>query len=264
MTTEIQQKPKSAAQSAMELAQSRTFDLTQLAGNAESLGARIVVAYGQAMRLNPDIAMCTPESRNAALYKVAALNLDCSGATGQVWLVPLKDKGILKLNVWIGVQGMLELARRSGKVRSVNVGTVREGDVFRYVPTDTANPLYHEPKSGTARIVAFWAQVELHGGGKETAVVWEDEFAALQRDGLAKSSSGPWGKFPDRMVQLVALRRALKRAPKSILPLPPQFAVDDDGVVMRQSAIGRDAGEFAAETLALTSEPDAEVSSDDA
>jgi len=266
MATEMQQaKPKSAAQQALELAKSREVDLSELAGGGDSPGMQIAVAFGQAMRTNPQIAMCTPESQVAAIYKVAALNMDCSGTTGEVWLVPIKEKDVLKLNVWVGVAGMLKLARRSGMVASVNCAAVREGDVFRYVPTDATTPLYHEPRSGTAKIIAFWAQVVLTSGAKETAVVWEDEFAELVAAGQAKtfSPAAPWHKHPAKMVELVAIRRALKRAPRSIQQLPMQVLVTDDGEVIRQPRMGRDAAEVVAETNLLTSEPDAEVSSDD-
>lgn len=271
MSTEIQQKPKSEAQKSLEMVKSREVDLSELAGASDSPGMQIAVAFGQAMRTNPQIALCTAESKMAAIYKVAALNMDCSGTTGEVWLVPINETQpdktkVLKLNVWVGVAGMLKLARRSGMVASVNCAAVREGDVFRYVPTDATTPLYHEPRSGTAKVIAFWAQVVLTSGAKETAVVWEDEFDALVAAGQAKSfsPSAPWNKHPAKMVELVAIRRALKRAPRSIQQLPMQVLVTDDGEVIRQRPqLGRDAAEVVAETNLLTSEPDAEVSSDD-
>jgi len=184
------QKTKSEAQKSLELVKSREVDLSELAGASDSPGMQIAVAFGQAMRTNPQIALCTAESKMAAIYKVAALNMDCSGTTGEVWLVPINETQpdktkVLKLNVWVGVAGMLKLARRSGMVASVNCAAVREGDVFRYVPTDATTPLYHEPRSGTAKVIAFWAQVVLTSGAKETAVVWEDEFDALVAAGQA-------------------------------------------------------------------------------
>jgi len=275
MTTEIQtqqqqgiERQKTQSELAFSDAGKHHKGLAALIDPATSPGMRIVVAYGQALRRNPQIALCTREARDAALYAVAALNLDCSGATGQVWLVPLNEtvdgKKVLKLNVWVGVAGMLELARRSGRVLSVQVNSVREGDVFRYVPTDAYTPLYHEPKSGTGRIIATWAQVVMVGGGKETAVIWRDEAEGLVATGRGKKSNGPWYDYPDRMVELAAVRRVLKKAPKSVVPQLTQMGITEAGEVTnyQRPAIGRDAAEVVAETNLLTSEPDAEVSSD--
>ena len=211
-------------------------------------GRRIILSLGQAMRTNPALSACSEESIKAAAYKCAALDLDPSGTTGEVWLVPIKGK----CEVWLGVQGMLKLARRSGQIRSINCGAVRDGDDFEFTPTNTDRPVHHVSRSGTARITAFWAQVELVSGGKLASVVFSDEFDDLASAGKAKSSKGPWYDWPDRMVQLVAIRRALKFAPKSVIQMPQQFGLADDGEVTDTPKLGRDAREVVAETLALT------------
>jgi hypothetical protein len=65
------------------------------------------------------------------------------------------------------------------------------------------------------------------------------------------------------MTALVPLRRALKRAPKSVLQLAPQwadkYALTDDGEVIQRPMLGRDASEVVAETLVLTSDQGDEV-----
>lgn len=264
---DLQVREKSPSEIAFAEAGKHHKGLAALTDPNTSPGMRIVVAYGQALRRNPQIALCTLESRDAALYTVAALNLDCSGATGQVWLVPLNEtvngKKVLKLNVWVGVAGMLELVRRSGRVLAVGVGSVREGDVFRYVKTDAETPLYHEPTNGTGRIIATWAQVIMVGGGKQTEVIWRDEAEGLVAIGRGKKSSGPWYDYPDKMIELAALRRVLKHAPKSVVPQLMQLGITESGEVTnyQRPAIGRDAAEVVAETNLLTSDQGDEVES---
>lgn len=262
MTTDIQQAPQQAmrqkqndkptgAQQLRDLAPHEGA-LNDLADVKATRGRRVILAIGQAMRANPALQECSPESVKAAAYKIAALDLDASGATGELWLVPIMGR----VEVWPGVKGLLKLARRSGEVRTITTGAVREGDVFRYVATDTNQPLHHESRSGTASITAFWAQVELVTGGKIAAVVWADEFDGLVQAGQAKdrSQKGPWYKWPDRMVQLVAVRRSLKMAPQSVIQMPQQYALADDGRVESLPSSGRSAVAFVDETLAMTSD----------
>lgn len=222
-----------------------------------SRGRRIVIAMGQAMRTNPALQNCSLESIKACAYKVAALDMDCSGVSGDVWLVPIGGK----MEVWFGVEGYRKLAYRSGLVAAVAMDTVYEGDEFRFTASDTVEPIHHEAKGLSNKVVAHWAMLELFSGRKLATVLWKKDFDALTAAGKAKGGNNPWHKFPDRMLALVPLRRVIRKGPKSLVQLPMHMMLTDDGEVVRQPRMGRDAAEVVAETNLLTSDQGDEVES---
>jgi phage RecT family recombinase len=231
------------------------YGLSNIADQAASKGERIKLAILQQARVNPRLRECNPAEIVAAAYKIAALDLDASGATGEVWIIPKGDK----VDVWLGAQGMITLAYRSGLVSLVTMGDVREGDDFAYNAADSRQPIQHTPRSGTAPLVAHWAQAVLSTGHVIAAVVFADEFPELVQAAKDRLRTGydrsPWPKHASRMIALVALRRCLKRAPKSVLQLPGRVAIDDDGVIQQAPVQqGRLADEVVAETLALTAD----------
>lgn len=249
MANEIQTQQPQQPQAIVALAAHKD-GLSHISDATVSKGERIRLAFLQAMRTTPRIRECSPAEIVAAAYRVAALDLDASGATGEVWLIPKGDK----LEVWPGVQGLIKLAYRSGQVSVVTMGTVRDGDVWEYDAADVRRPIRHVQRSGTAPIIAVWAQCVLTSGHVIAGVVLSDEFDGLvnaAKDRLGKGFGySPWAKYPDRMVALVALRRCLKRAPKSVVQMPQQVTIDDDGVLVARNQ-GRLASEVVRETQAV-------------
>lgn len=259
MTTDIQQAPQQVQPRqpvAVQALDAHSYGLTHIASKTATKGERLKLAILQQFRTNPRLMECDAAEIVAAGYKVAALDLDL--ALGEVWLIA-KGK---KCEVWPGAQGYITLAYRSGQVSLVTMGDVREGDDFEFVKSDPDNPIRHVQRSSAKPIVAQWAMVTLTNGKRIAEVVFDDEFPALLDAAKARLGSGfgysPWAKHERRMTALVPLRRALKRAPKSVLQLPPQVAeryeLTDDGEVVRRPAIGRDAREVVAETLAITAD----------
>lgn len=262
MTTEIQiqtqQPPQPRQPQAIVAMDAHNYGLTHIANKTATKGERLKLAMLQQFRINSRLLDCDPSEILAAGYKIAAMDLDL--AIGEVWLIA-KGK---KCEVWPGAQGYITLAYRSGQVALVTVGDVREGDDFEFTKSDPDNPIHHIQRSSAKPIIAQWAMVTLTNGKKIAEVVFDDEFPVLLAAAKARLRDGfgysPWAKHERRMTALVPLRRALKRAPKSVLQLPPQwadkYALTDDGEVIQRPMLGRDAGEVVAETLALTNDQD--------
>lgn len=101
-----------------------------------------------ACQKNADIALCTPASIVNAALLCAQTGLDASGTSGQVYLIPRRNKdrgGALEVNWQLGYKGMLALARRSGIIEDIDAKAVHEGDVFEVGYGPNAK-LVHEPK----------------------------------------------------------------------------------------------------------------------
>jgi len=263
MTTEIQTQPAQPPQprqpTAIVALDAHNYGLTHIANKTATKGERLKLAMLQQFRINPRLLDCDPSEILAACYKIAALDLDM--ALGEVWPIA-KGK---KCEVWPGAQGYITLAYRSGQVALVTMGDVREGDDFTFTKSDPDNPVHHVQRSSAKPVIAQWAMVTLNNGKKIAEVLYADAFPELLDAAKGRLGDGfkwsPWAKHERKMTALVPLRRALKRAPKSVLQLPPQYDLTDDGEVIQRTAIGRDAAEVVAETNLLTSDQGDEVES---
>lgn len=93
-----------------------------------------------AVRQNPDLGLCTPESFLGSVMTLAQLGLEPNTPMGHAYLIPFNrsvktERGWEKrkeCQVVIGYRGFMDLARRSGQVKRLYARPVYEGDEFRY------------------------------------------------------------------------------------------------------------------------------------
>jgi len=133
----------------------------------------------------------------------------------------------------IGFRGMIELARRSGEVKSLNAHIVYEKDQFDYtlgleeklihkpskLPTDDKGPVTH------AYFVAHFVN-----GGHHIEVMDRNELDAIR--GRSKSkNNGPWvTDFPE-MCRKTVVRRAFKYMPTSIVPARVHEIIENEDII---------------------------------
>jgi recombination protein RecT len=82
-----------------------------------------------ALRQNPELAECDPQSVLGGLMTMAQLGLRV-GVLGHGWLLPFRDWKTQqkKAQLVIGYQGLVELAYRSNKIKSLAARTVHAND----------------------------------------------------------------------------------------------------------------------------------------
>ena len=171
-------------------------------------------------RKTPALMKCAPESFYGAVLQCAALGLEPGSALGHCYLLPFgngKDKsGRPNAQLIIGYRGMIDLARRSGQIISLQAWTVHAQDTFNYQLG--LNPdIEHVPASVADRgpVTHVYAVAKLKGGGVQFEVMSRAEIEKI-RSASKAGNSGPWSSHWDEMAKKTVIRRLFKYLPVSI------------------------------------------------
>lgn len=174
---------------------------------------RATLTYAQK---NPGVFKCTRESIAKCLLDCAALGLLPDGTLGTAYLVPYKTTCTLI----IGYRGLIELARRSGQLASIEAHAVREGDEFR-CEFGLEPVLKHVPRidgSSDRPVVAVYAIAHFKDGSHHAEVMSKADVDAIRARSKA-SGNGPWVTDYAEMAKKTVVRRLMK-----YLPLTPEMA----------------------------------------
>lgn len=167
---------------------------------------------------NPALFDCSPESVLGSMMLCAQLGLE-PGPLGHAYLVPFKRQCTFVL----GYKGMIELASRSGRLRSIVARTVYEGDEFDYAYGAATDRLRHVPcppsERGKVRLYYCVARLAAPTGTVVTVLYPEDVETARKRSQLGRKNEGPWQTDYDAMARKTTVRRT-----SAYLPQSPQFA----------------------------------------
>ena len=116
-----------------------------------SIDRFIRVAFTAVLK-NPKLLDCTPESIASSFVQCASLGLE--PVQGRAHLVPYqnnkKSGRPLEMQMQVGYQGFIELARRSGDIRDVKPFVVYENDEFSMEYGD-ADSIMHKPFMGSEK-----------------------------------------------------------------------------------------------------------------
>lgn len=162
------------------------------------------------------LLQCTPQSIFKALISTSQLGLETNGPLGHAYLVPFKNKGIYEATPIIGYRGLIDLARRSGNVVSIEAHVVHEKDRFRCV-FGLETVLEHEPcwDGDPGPMKAVYAVARIKDGGTQLEVMTKDAVDKIRKRSRA-SSSGPWVTDYEEMARKTVVRRLCKYLPMSV------------------------------------------------
>ena len=170
---------------------------------------------------NPVLLQCDQRTVLQSVMTAAQLGLDPSGTLGSAYLVPYrnKKKGTFECQLIPGYRGLIDLARRSGEIESIEAHVVYEHDTFD-VEYGLEPKLTHKPHlSGEAgAVVLVYAVARLKGGARQTEVMTRAQVEAIRSRSRA-SIDGPWSTDYDEMARKTVVRRLCK-----YLPLSPELA----------------------------------------
>ena len=182
--------------------------------------ARIVMTT---LRTNPALMKADPQSLMAAVMLSAQLGLE-PGPLGHAYLVPYKRE----VTFIIGYKGIIDLARRSGEIRSIEAREVREGDLFEY-EFGLEPKLRHIPADGERGAAThYYGVAHFKDGGHYFEVLPVSEVEKYRKRSAA-GSKGPWQTDYAAMAKKTVIRRM---APYLPLSTEAAQAIDaDEGLV---------------------------------
>lgn len=183
------------------------------------------------IKTTPRLMECTSTSLLGALMLSAQTGLE-PGPLGHVYFVPRRIKGTMECQWQLGYRGIIELARRSGNLASIEAREVCEQDLFEF-RYGLDERLVHEPYMGGDRgeIVAFWGLAKFVDGGHYFLVMSKADIDMAR----ARSDSGAQGKGPWASDYAAMGRKTVVRRMMPFLPLASEQAA----VIARDEAVTR-------------------------
>jgi len=201
---------------------------------------------------NPTLRNCTPVSLIESCLQATVLGLDI-GVLGQAYIVPYNTKDGRKAQFIPGYRGLLALARRSGKLRSVHCEVVCKGDEYQR----TARSFKHEwdPFTERGEPIGVYAIFQMSDGSEQIETMNMEEIEAIRARSKA-SNVGPWVTDFKEMAKKTVLRRGLKKLDLRVEEL--ERAIEFDNIQFEETEVEikkRDAGVSALAAM-LTETPE--------
>lgn len=188
---------------------------------------------------NKQLLESTPESFIGALITATQLGLE-PGVGGMGYLIPYRNnkRGVTECQFVPGYKGLMDLARRTGKVSVITAETVHANDEFEYA-LGIDQKLRHVPAMGDrGPVVYVYAAACLYPSQKwQFRVLTRDDVEKV-RKGSKAGNFGPWKDHWEEMAKKTVLRALVKYLPSSI-EVQRVVAMDemaDAGVSQRNDA----------------------------
>lgn len=193
------------------------------------------------IRKTPKLRECDPYSFMGAVIQSAQLGLEPGGGLGHAYLIPYGKQ----CTFVPGYKGLIDLARRSGKIAGMHAFLVYPEDDFDEGVENGRAVLRHKPKRiGRERkddeMLFAVAIAEFTSGGPQWTVMerWEVEKI---RDGL-RYKSDVWRDHFGEMAKKTAVRRLCKMLPQSPELVRANEVEDQDPREQRNHRVFVDAG----------------------
>jgi recombination protein RecT len=176
------------------------------------------------LRTNPRLLACDPQSLRAALMISAQLGLEPGGPLGHAYLVPYRAE----VTFIVGYRGYIDLARRSGLVRSVYAEAVREGDEFEWT-LGLHRDIVHRPARERGEVTHVYAVATYRDGMDPDFLVLDRAKVDSFRRRSKAADDGPWVTDYEAMALKTAVRRLATWLPLSV-EMARAVAIDERSI----------------------------------
>lgn len=224
-------------------------------------GTRFISSIVSAVQTTPALQECTNPSILSAALLGEALNLSPSPQLGQFYMVPFdnKKKGCKEAQFQLGYKGYIQLAKRSGVYKKINVISIKEGELISYNPLEEeleVNLIEDDYERENTPTIGYYAMFEEVNGyrhsiywSKQKMLAHAEKYSfAFYKNGGAKSLelleqgkipekdlwkySSFWFKDFDDMAHKTMLRQLISKWGTMSIDL--QKAIDKDMAVIQE------------------------------
>jgi recombination protein RecT len=186
--------------------------------HAKEIAIQFVKTAYAAISQNPTLQQCTTKSLIRSMQQSASVNLPIDKRQ-LAFFVPYKNHGVMEAQLQISYLGLMELAYRSEKVKSITANCIYESekDSVKIKRIDgrfyVEHPFSFEQPKGD--IIAVYATAEVEGIPPQTIVLRKEEVERFRSKSKAPDSPA-WTEFYDAMAKKTAIRQLAKFLPKSV------------------------------------------------
>lgn len=173
-----------------------------------------------AVKKTPELLKCSPQSLFGSILYFAEIGLPFNTPEGFGYILPYKNRGQVEATPIIGYKGLVEMAYRNPKVKSIRIQSVYENDTFDY-EYGTSEYIKHKPcQSGDrGKLTAVYAIAHIEGISPLFVVVHKPELDKIQKLSKAGGSEySPYNNGTDVfniMQAKVAIKLLFKTLPKT-------------------------------------------------
>ena len=161
-----------------------------------------------AVTQNANLATCTPQSFIGAMLTAAQLGLEPNTPLGQAYLIPYGNSCQFQL----GYRGLIELAHRSGDIKSIEAHVVYANDDFDF-EFGLEPRLKHKPaKKDRGDATWIYAVYHTKDGGYGFEVMSVEDINR-HRAKYSKAKNSPWDSAWEEMAKKTVIKKVLKYAP---------------------------------------------------
>lgn len=175
---------------------------------------RIIQMAATTIQRNPQIAKCSAASLLGGVMQASILGFPPVDSLGYCYFVPYGGE----CQFQIGYRGLIELARRSGKIKMVYAEVVRQGDDFN-AEFGLEPKLEHKPSFDSSKpMTHVYAVCHFVDGGYNFVVLSRSDVERLRmRSPMQKAAPvGAWKTDYDAMAKAKAIKQLAKYLPLNI------------------------------------------------
>jgi recombination protein RecT len=174
---------------------------------------RLIQMAANLITKNPKLGECSAASLMGAVMEASILGFKPANALGQCYFVPYGGH----VQFQVGYKGYVDLARRSGQIKTLYAYVVRKGDEFVY-ELGLEPKLTHKPTGASDQEVTHvYAVAHYKDGGYNFVVLTRDEVEKLRlRNPMQKGAPrGAWQTDYEAMAKAKAIKQLAKYMPLS-------------------------------------------------
>jgi recombination protein RecT len=179
---------------------------------------------------------CDPQAVAMECMKAASLKLPLVKSLGFAYVVPFRHNNKPAPTFVIGYKGLIQLAQHTRQYKTINSGTVYEGEFVSRDKLSGTVDLSGERTSD--KVVGYFAYFQLLNGFEKTLYMsrGEVETWAKRYSPSYSSSYSPWQKEFDKMAEKTCMRRLISTYGPMSVEMNKALEKDDRGVTPQQEA----------------------------